>query len=493
MQGFSLMSLNPSMYQRFQSNHTYKNNHKNLSPEDDLESIFLEEINKKRTFHEGQLAVFDTFFEKEAKYIFMRIGRKGAKTTTNITCAWRYCLQKKNRSCYIIAPTQKLGEEIYWDEKRLQWCDLPDSDLCDLFVKNISQQKLTITFVNGSTIKIQGTWRDDQSRGTQPNLMIVDEIKDCNKDYLDASDPNLAAKADARCIMSGTPPNKLTHFHEWENRISKRENGYLFKYSSYINTALPHLKGWLDDKHAELKEAGKEDEWFREYMAEDCFSSEERILPDIHVQETEQMIMNLKKYDPTVFDPILGITITMQKMCIVIGMSLQSKYDGVKFWILETQIKNKLWDISYNDIYTEINEILKKYSAFTRKWKKVVYDETESFVDVIPEIITARKDLKWQNRGIPLLKELILSDKAFFSSDSADFAIEAQNLLKGDKILDYPTVSTMAMLSNEFYQSPSLSKKEKEKWDKFKPLRDAGIICNPSKGKRRKIRAYNWD
>lgn len=487
-------SLDLSKYQRFQSSSSYRQASKNLPPDkENLDQVFWEEITKRREFHEGQLAVFDAFFNKCAKYIFMRIGRKGAKTTTNIVCAWRFCLEKKNRSCYIIAPTQKLGEEIYWDERRLQWCDMPDSDISDLFVKSIDKNKLTITFINGSTIKILGTWREDQSRGTQPNLMIVDEIKDCNKEYLDASDPNLAAKEDSRCIMSGTPPNKLTHFHEWENRIRKRDNGYLFHYSSYINTALPHLKGWLDDKHIELKEAGKEDEWLREYMAVDCFSSDERLLPDIQVQNIEKIISFLRKHDPTVFDPVLGITITQQKMSIVFGVSLKNRYDGVKFWILESHTKSRLWDKSYHDIYNEIEEKIKQYSIFTRPWKKVVYDETESFTDVIPNVITARKDLKWKNRGIPLLKEMCLSEKIIFSSEAADFAIEAQNLLKGENILDYPTVSTMAMLANEFYQNPSLSKKEAEEWDKLKPLRESGIPCLPPRKKGKRWLQFNWD
>jgi hypothetical protein len=472
----------------------YKNNPKNLDGKrEDLFEEFWERINSLRTFHEGQKKIFHAFFEDKAKYIFMRMGRKATKTTNNIVIAWGYSLLVKNSTCFVTLPTITQAIEVYWDEKRLQWCDMVDTELYDLFVKSVDNNKHTINFINGSTIKLSGTWSEARGRGTQPNLLIADEIQDCSAEYLDAMEPNLAAKEDARCIMSGTPPKKKNHYHVWEDRILKNPQGITFKYSSYINTALPHLKGWLDNKKEELILAGKEDVWLREYMAEDCFSSDERVLPDVHIVDFNDMVGKLRGTDPSAFSPLLGIAITNQKLCVCYALTLQSRYTGIQFWILETETKVRLWDKSYHDIYSEIEKKMDEYSkTFSKNWRKVIYDETESFTDIIPHITQSRKDLKWKNRGIPLLKEMILNEKANISTRADQFAVEAQNLLKEDNILDYPTVCTMAMLANEYYQSPSIPKDEQMVWDQFAPLREAGLICYPPKKKGKTWVSHNW-
>lgn len=477
---------------RYASN--YKKNPKNLpGNQPDLYDVFWETIRSHRTFHKGQEEIIKAFFEDQYKYIFMRIGRKGTKTTSNIIIAWGYSLLVPRSTCFVTLPTITQAIEVYWDEKRLQWCDLQDTALFDLFVKNVDNNKHIITFVNDSTIKLTGTWSEARGRGTQPNLLIADEIQDCSADYLDAMEPNLAAKADARCVMSGTPPKKKNHYHVWEDRIANNQQGYTLKYSSYINTSLPHLKEWLDNKREELIKAGKEDVWLREYMAEDCFSSDERVLPDITVRDYDELMNELKRTDPTVFQPLMGITISPQTLSCCYAVMLSSRYTGVQVWVIKTETKARLWDKSYEEIYREMEKEMDELSmVFPKPWKKIVYDETESFTDVVSHVTQARKDLKWKNRGIPLLKEMILSNKVNFSTQADQFAVEAQNLLKEDDIREYPVVCTMAMLANEYYQPPSLSKDEQVVWDQFAPLREAGIVCTPPRKKGKEWVSFNW-
>lgn len=455
---------------------------------------FWEILRNNRTLHQGQEEVLKAFFEDKYKYIFMRIGRKGTKTTTNIMIAWGYSIMVPRSTCFITLPTITQAIEVYWDEKRLVWCDLPDPVLFDKYIKSVDNNKHVITFTNDSTIKLTGTWSEARGRGTQPNLLIADEVQDCSADYLDAMEPNLAAKEDARCIMSGTPPKKKNHYHEWEDRIRNNPEGFTLKYSSYINTALPHLKGWLDKKREELIKAGKEDVWLREYMAEDCFSSDERVLPDIQVMEYEEMINLLRSSDPTAFQPIVGISITAQKMCACYAITLKSRYTGVKMWVLKTQTHARLWDRSYADIYKDMQAVMDDYSAiFPKPWLQIAYDETESFTDVVRNIANARKDLKWTKRGVPLLREMILNDSIKFSTNADQFAVESQNLLKEDNITEYPTVCAMAVLANEYYQPQMLSVEEKREWDRLEPLREAGIVCLPRKKPGRSWVSFNWD
>lgn len=479
----------------FNSRNSYKTNDKNLDGDrDDLLDVFWEELRKRRKFHEGQERAFKAYFEEGFKYMFLRWGRKATKTTTDIITAWGTGLEAKNRMIYITCPTITSAIEIYWDENRLQWCDLPDPDLFDMFVKHVDKNRHMLTFINGSQVKLLGTWSEARSRGTQPDLFIGDEIQDCSADYLDAMEPNLAAKADARCIMTGTPPKKRNHYHEWEDRIKANDEGIALHYNSYINTCLPHLKGWLDKKREELIAAGKEDVWLREYMAEDCFSSDERVLPDITVMDFNEFMQKLQSVDPTAFDPILGITITPEKLCACYAVSLVSRFNGMQMWVLEVETTGKLWDCSYQSIYGQMVAKMEEFGKiFPRPWKQVVYDETESFTDVIPRVTQSRKDLKWKNRGIPLLKEMILSNKMTFSTHADQFAVESQNLLKEDDLREYPTVCTMAMLANEYYQAPSLSKDEQVVWDQFAPLREAGIVCQPPKRKGKSLFSFRWN
>ena len=456
---------------------------------------FLEDWEKVRIRHVGQKQILHEFFELNKKYIFARIGRKGAKTTTNIDIAWRYAMMVPRSTTFICLPTITQAIEIYWDEKRLQWCDSQTDTMFQKYIRGIDNNKHMLTFVNDSTIKLIGTWSEARGRGTQPNLLIVDEIQDASAEYLDAMEPNLAAKADSRCVMSGTPPKKRNHYHEWEERIKKNPEGFHAEYSSYVNTALPHLKGWLDNKRLELISAGKEDVWLREYMAEDCFRSDDRVLPDLSLVEFEELIFKLKSIDPTIFQPILGLVVD-EKFTITATYNVlfHSRYVGSQIYTLESQHIKRTWDRSYAEIYSGMKKKMEEYSSiFKKDWRKVVYDETCSLVEVVPGITNSRSDFKWSKRGIPLLKEMILANKLTATKKAGELAVECQNLLKEDKLSDYPTVCAMAMIANEYYQGPCLSRTEQEQWDKMAPLREAGIVTTLPKPKGLKPYRGKWD
>lgn len=450
---------------------------------------FMKDWEGLRQRHKGQVEILNAFFNEGKKSVFVRVGRKGAKTTTNIDIAWRFSFLIPKCTTYICLPTITQAIEVYWDEKRLQWCDLQDGWMEDKYIAHIDNNKHMITFINGSTIKLVGTWSEARGRGTQPNLLIVDEIQDASAEYLDAVEPNLAAKEDSRLVMSGTPPKKKNHYHEWENRILSNSEGFHAKYSSYINTALPHLAPWLDKKKIELISAGKEDVWMREYMAEDCFRSDDRVLPDVKLIDFDELLWKLKSVDATVYQPIFALVVTEHHITSTYNLMFHTRYTGSEIYTLESHHTSRIWDKSYQQMYDEMKLKMDDFSKiFPKPWRKLVYDETESFSDVIPGIGQARKDLKWSKRGIPLMKEMIIAGKLAFSNKASEIGVECQNLLKEDDIRDYPTICTMAMLANEYYQAPSLSKHEQALWDQYAPLREAGIVANMPK--QRGLRLY---
>lgn len=445
---------------------------------------FLKDWNNVMVFHEGQKQLFHAFFDEGKRYIFNRRGRKGAKSTDNIMIAWRYCMENPRRFVKIHAPQKVHAQEIYWDEGRLQYCDAKDSYMQDKYVRYIDNRNLNITFHNGSKITLAGTWTEKRGRGTQDDMLIFDEVKDCDPNFLEAAFANLSVKPDSRLILSGTPPLTKTHFHEWEDRIRIRKDGVCFKHSSYVNTGIPHLAQWLDETREELYAVGKEHVWLTEYMAEDCFASEDRMLPDVSLTEFEE-IVEMLRLKRSFLMPFVAMLYTDKTVCAIIGAAEQIKHQGTRIYVLECQTTKKLWNSSFLQINQKAeNSLAQLQFLFDRNWTRLIWDESESFTDVISGYQKARKDLKWKQRGAPLLKEMILNGHIFFSDRVPDIGIECLNYLKNEDILNFPTVSVTSMIVNELYQAPLMSRREKEEWDRLAPLREAGLIppVVPKKG-----------
>jgi hypothetical protein len=459
---------------------------------DHQSTTFIEDWSKILIPHEGQKEMEHAFFELNKKYIFNRRGRKGAKSTDNIRIAWRYANEKANRTIYICCPQIIHAAEIYWDERRLQRCDADDDRMFEKYVKYEDKSKYTLHFNNGSFIKLIGTWTETRARGQQPDLIIFDEVQDCRPDYIEAMDSNLAAKPDARCIMSGTPPKKYNHFQEWEQRIAANPDGICFKHSSYINTALPHLKDWLDKKKAELYAVGKEDTWLREYMAEDSFASEDRMLPDPQICDYIELIEKYKLKESLNLIPVVCMLVTEAQICIVWAVIERLRHHPMKMYVIEAQNVKKIWNTSFLRLNQMIEEKCQEFgAAFKFRWNKVIWDETDSFTDVVQGWQKSRKDFKWKVRGIPLLKELMLTEHMLFSNRTPGIGVECQNYLRDEEIIDYPTVSAVCVLANEFYQAPTMSKRDQEAWDKYQPLREAGLIPPLPSHRRDRVRLFS--
>lgn len=450
------------------------------NPNDDgFNEEFLKDWKECITFHQGQQEVIDAFFVDECDQIFMRMGRKAAKTTTIIAIVWRFAFLRPRSTTYICLPTIEQGIEIYWDEQRLQWCNRDDPYMHDKYIKKIDEKRKMITFVNGSTVKLIGTWSEARGRGTQPDLFIADEIQDCRAEYLDAMEPNLAAKEGSRLVMGGTPPKKKNHYHEWEDRIRKNtEKGRCFTYSSYVNTALPHLKGWLDKKKEELYLAGKEDVWLREYMALDCFRSDERLLPDITLSDRNDLLNILRLYGKSRLKPWLSLEVQKNRLTATWGVFDYNQDDGFFMASIKCQKFENIWDVGYEQIAQEMRNTCTQIQGdfnLLDNWFNIVSDETKSFADVIPGFNTCRKEPKWQDRGIPLLREMIKSGKILVSEECGQAGMEAQGLLKEDNILDFPVISTLAVVVNERFATRKLTKEKEEHYSKYEGLKELGI------------------
>lgn len=440
--------------------------------------------------HPGQELVLKSIFEENSQYVFYRSGRKGAKTATGIKAAWRAANLAPNRVVYLCYPTIAAGIDIVWDERRLQTCDLKNDNMFDKYVIKVDDNKHIVRFANGSFIKLVGTWTEARGRGRQPDFIVCDEFQDCNADYIEASDSDLAAKPHAQCIFMGTPPNKRNHYEEWWDRVGGNPRGKCFHLTSYDNIRLPHLKEWLDNKKIELLKAGKEDVWLREYMAEFCYSSSDRVLPDAKFQEAEAIDQKARLFDYADRVPVLAISVHPTYFCCILAVLLPRKI----MFVIDHLVFPQVWDKAFSEMYPELNEKVKELQEFCgKKIRNIVWDESGSFADVISGFTRCRKDIKWQDRGIPLLRELMIKDKIMFSRKVADFGLECQNILleetEKDVQKNYPHVCTMAMMVNEYFSQEKVLVHSAKPFDKYDAFREMGI---PVPKKRQTTRLLNF-
>ena len=414
--------------------------------------------------------------------MFYRAGRKGAKTTTAIDAAWRRANSKPNQVIYLCYPTIAQGIEVVWEERRLQTCDQKDDKMFDKYVEKVDDTRHIVRFRNKSFIKLIGTWTEARGRGTQPDFLIFDEFQDSNPDYIDAMDANLAAKEDAQCILMGTPPKKRNQYEEWLARVASHPRGKVFHYTSYDNIRLLHLKQWLDNKKIELTKAGKEDVWLREYMAELCYSSSDRVLPDSKFMEKEEIetFVRLFPYEERI--PVLAISIQPTYFCAIVGILNHRK----NMVVVDHMVFPQIWDRAFSEIYPLLSEKIKLVQDMcNKKIRNLVWDESNAFADIVTGFTKCRKDIKWQDRGIPLLRELMVKEKIKFSREIADFGLECQNLLVEESEKDvqknYPHICTLAMMVNEYFSQEKFNIAQAKPFDKYAAFRDMGIPCPTSK------------
>lgn len=441
---------------------------------------FLEDWEKCRDRHPGQISVLHAIFTERCQYVFYRAGRKGAKTTTGIDIAWRIAHEQPNRVIYLCYPTIAQGIEVVWEERRLQTCDQKDDSMFEKYVEKVDDSRHIVRFNNGSFIKLIGTWTEARGRGTQPDAIIIDEVQDCSPEYIEAMDANLAAKENAICVMMGTPPKKRNHYEEWYSRIESHPRGKVFHFTSYENIRLPHLRQWLDSKKIELFKANKEDVWLREYMAELCYASSDRVLPDAKFLEKDEIDQKCRLFDFSSRVPVLAISIHQTYFIATLAVLMPKK----AIFVMDSVICNSVWNLSFSEIYPKLGSKVKELQDYCgRKIRNIVWDESGSFVDVVAGFTKCRDDIKWQDRGIPLLRELMVKEKIFFSREFASFGLECQNMLidesRKDVQKNYPHVSTLAMMVNEYFSQEKISIHQNGPFDQWQAFRDMGIPCPP--------------
>jgi len=158
-------------------------------------------------------------------------------------------------------------------------------------------------------------------------------------------------------------------------------------------------------------------------------------------------------------------------------------------YVIDSVIVPQIWCRSFADIFPLLGEKAKELQDFCgQKLRSLVWDDSDAFCDIISGFCKCRKDMKWQDRGFPILREMMVNKKLFMSLEIGDFGLECQNMLVEESIKDiqrkYPYACTLAMVVNEYFQIDKKSLPQLKEFDKLQALRDMGILPMKPKGKR---------
>lgn len=217
----------------------------------------LEAFQKRWTPHSKQKEIIRAIFNDGYKRVFIMAGRKFGKTEIAMYIAGRVAALKPSAAAYIIGPTRKQEAEILWQNGRLQ-SFLPD------FGQTVRDSDYRIIFPNKSFIKIDGSENHQSYRGTQYDVMIIDEFADSDPRFYAASYPNLLARGGVLVII-GTAPYKEGPYTKLADEWKKRKDAIFFTGSSWDNDRLPDGKEWLEAERKEYHARGEFREWEIEF------------------------------------------------------------------------------------------------------------------------------------------------------------------------------------------------------------------------------------
>ena len=133
-----------------------------------------------------QAKIIDAIFGKrQCKRVFIRGGRKAAKTETVLYLSHRMSISGPGKVSSIIGPSLKQQKKIVWNNHRLQNF-APDS-----WGGTPYKSETRIEFPNQSFIEVDGSENSEAHRGEEQDMLILDELKDHDFDSYNAMYPNL--------------------------------------------------------------------------------------------------------------------------------------------------------------------------------------------------------------------------------------------------------------------------------------------------------------
>jgi len=111
-------------------------------------------------------------FDRGARYLMAEWHRRARKTTLAINLLIRQCCRNSKAKYIYVAPTQVWARNVVWDDPTMIWDAMPPQT--EIGWKS-NDQKMLITFANGSMLKVAGSDEPDALRGIDASGVVFDE------------------------------------------------------------------------------------------------------------------------------------------------------------------------------------------------------------------------------------------------------------------------------------------------------------------------------
>ena len=391
----------------------------------------LKALHNKWEPHDKQAQVLEAIFKHGKKRVFIRAGRRSGKSEVAMYVPNRIAGLFPNKSCLIVGPKLKQQKKIMWKNGKLPTFAPP------IFGGEPKEGDATIYFPNHSYIELDGSEDWESHRGTEYDVVIIDEYKDIEPRFVTEIIAPTLATTDGILITIGTPPkSKDNHYYQTEMEVKEDPDWAFFKWTSWDN---PHVdKDWLKKEKAKYYKRGDKDIWDREYEAEYVFGGKSHIFPmfnskkhvksyDIIERMTEKDRSRMEWFVSC--DPATSSTFAVS----FIGYN---RHTSQIFIMDEIYNKNRL-ETSSAEIWNQIQQ--KKKAIYPRGQWRYIYDEAAAwFANEISAqfgigMIPSKKRSAEKDDGISLLKDIMLRPNCLFIARSCINTIfEIENYITDD-------------------------------------------------------------
>jgi hypothetical protein len=413
----------------------------------------LRGLNAKWKPHDGQIEVGSKIFVEGARRIFLECGRKWGKTDWAIDCAWRLGNMIQGGQGYYFAARAKAVREIIWASNRIQ------SHGPSEYIKEIHKTEMRLTFTSDTFVKLDGADEFAQSKGFNPDFVILDEFADYANNFWYAMSPNFASKDAIVIIISSPPwlleeePGKPVLFIRladlWDRyQDEARRKGKASKYV-YLNQPThknPYIsKEWLEEERKTLVELGEEDLYDREYMAKRVVGGGKRVIGTfdrtLHVHDHEALYAKkiqdhwselefFTACDPgnsTVFATLVFAVNRYTKEIYFLDEIYCKQEDETTEHIMWPKIESLEANIYPTDINADSERFGRVYDEEAKWWQVGVSQEFG--INFMP----SEKGKNSREYGISILRSIFRYNKGYVSSRCKWFAWELENWRKDGK------------------------------------------------------------
>jgi hypothetical protein len=390
-------------------------------------TLRMQELHERWTPHEQQKKILESIFQDNKKRVFIRCGRKWGKTELCLYILWRIAIMFPNSACCYVGPTLKQQRKIVWKNRRLHNFPPPSWKM------DVSKMESTIYLPNGSFIEIDGSDNDQGDRGTEYDVIVMEEFKDMDFKYYEAVYPNLVPR-NGLLVVIGTPPERWItkgatgeieyhHYYKIEQEAREDPDWVTFHAPTWSN---PHIsKTWCDKEREKYKKRGELDTWQREYEALYVAGQNRSIFPMFsqatHAKHLSTLIplikVNIKKWEfYCSIDP--GTTSVLAALFIAYNRS-----SGQIIVLDEVYLKDKSQTsagVSWNVIQSKRDGLDRQLMARV-EWK-YIYDEAAAWYQNeiwthfgIP-LTPSKKHRLYADgeNGLSLMKDMFLTENCYF-------------------------------------------------------------------------------